>query len=69
MSDKRRFIIIFISLTLGSILSIWIVKMRVGNLSPQSYMQLIFNFVFAAAIVVGIAVLFKKMNNDDKKKL
>jgi hypothetical protein len=43
--------------------------MRVGNLSPQSYMQLIFNFVFAAAIVIGIALLFKKMNNDDKKKL
>lgn len=69
MSDKRRFVIIFISLTLGSILSIWIIKMRVGSLSPQSYMQLIFNFIFAAAIVVGIAVLFKKMNNDDKKKL
>ena len=67
MTNQRRFSIIFISLTLGSILSIWIVKKRMGNLSPQSYMQLIFNFIFAAAIVIGIAMLFKKMNKDDKK--
>ena len=67
MTNRRRFTIIFISLTLGSILSIWIVKKRIGNLSPQSYMQLIFNFIFAAAIVIGIAMLFKKMNKDDKK--
>lgn len=66
MSNRRRFIIIFISLTLGSILSILIVKKRMGTLSPQSYMQLIINFIFAAAIVVGIALLFKKMNKDDK---
>ncbi len=66
MSNRRRFIIIFISLTLGSILSILIVKKRMGTLSPQSYMQLIINFIFAAAIVVGIALLFKKMNKDEK---
>jgi hypothetical protein len=67
MSNRRRFIIIFISLTLGSLLSIWIVKKRMGTLSPASYMQLIFNFIFAAAIVIGIAILFKKMNKDDPK--
>jgi len=39
-----------------------------GALSPQSYMQLIFNFIFAAAIVIGIALLFKKMNRDENKK-
>ena len=67
MTNRRRFTIIFISLTLGSILSIWIVKKRMGTLSSQSYMQLIFNFIFAAAIVVvGIALLFKKMNKDEK---
>lgn len=66
MTNRRRFSIIFISLTLGSILSIWIVKQRIGTLSPQSYMQLIFNFIFAAAIVIGIALLFKKMNKNEK---
>lgn len=66
MTNRRRFTIIFISLTIGSILSIWIVKQRMGTLSPQSYMQLIFNFIFAAAIVVGIALLFKKMNKEEK---
>jgi uncharacterized membrane protein len=67
MSNRRRFFIIFISLLVGSLLSIWIVKKRMGSLSPQSYMQLIFNFIFAAAIVIGISLLFKKMNKDDKK--
>jgi len=68
MTNKRRFLIIFISLTLGSLLSMWIIKKRMGALSPQSYMQLIFNFIFAGAIVIGIALLFRKMNKDDSKK-
>ncbi len=67
MSNRRRFLIIFISLGIGSLLSIWVIKKRMGNLSPQSYMQLIFNFIFAAAIVIGISLLFKKMNKDDNK--
>jgi uncharacterized membrane protein len=67
MSNRRRFFIIFISLTIGSILSIWIVKKRMGTLTTQSYTQLIINFVFAAFIVIGIALLFKKMNKEDKK--
>ncbi len=67
MSNRRRFWIIFISLTLGSILAIGIVKKRMGTLTSQNYMQLIFNFIFAAAIVIGISLLFRKMNKDDKK--
>jgi uncharacterized membrane protein len=68
MSNKRRFFIIFISLTIGSMFSIWIVKQRMGSLSPQAYGQLIMNFIFAGAIVVGIAMLFKKMNKDDANR-
>ena len=60
MSNRRRFLIIVISVAVGSILSFWIVRQRMGALSPQSYMQLGFNFIFAIAIVVGIAVLLKK---------
>ena len=62
MSNRRRLLIILISVSLGSILSIWIIKKRMGTLSQDSYRQLIFNFIFAIAIVVGIGLLFKNMN-------
>lgn len=68
MSNRRRIILIVVSVTLGSLLSIWIVKKRMGNLSPTSYNQLIFNFIFAIAIVVGIAILFQKMNKKDDER-
>ncbi len=68
MSHRRRFFIILISISLGSILSIWIVKKRMGALSPDSYRQLIFNFIFAIAIVVGISLLFRNMNKNDKNQ-
>ena len=68
MSDRRRFFIILISISLGSVLSIWIVKKRMGTLSPESYRQLIFNFIFAIAIVVGISLLFRNMNKNDKNQ-
>jgi hypothetical protein len=64
MSNRRRFMIILLSVSLGSLLSIWIVKKRIGALSPDAYWQLIFNFIFAIAIVVGIGILFKRMNKD-----
>jgi hypothetical protein len=66
MSNRRRIIIILSSVTLGSIASFFIVRSRMGNLSPDNYKQLIFNFVFAIAIVVGIAILFGRMNKKDK---
>lgn len=67
MSNRRRILIIFFSVTLGSIISFFIVKKRMGNLSPDAYNQLIFNFIFAVAIVIGIGLLFRKMNKDEKK--
>ncbi len=68
ISKKRRLIIIIISVTLGSLISLYIVKKRMGTLNQQDYMQLGFNFLFAIAIVVGIGLLFQKMNKDDLKK-
>ena len=68
ISKKRRLIIIIISVTLGSLISLYIVKKRMGTLNQQDYMQLGFNFLFAIAIVIGIGLLFQKMNKDDLKK-
>ena len=58
ISNKRRFFIVFISVLIGSLVSFWYVKKRVGTLSPENYMQLAFNFIFALAIVVGLAIFF-----------
>jgi hypothetical protein len=66
MSNRRRIIIIVISVTLGSLFALLVIKKRVGALSHENYIQLVFNFIFAVAIVVGIGLLFRKMNKDEK---
>lgn len=70
MSNRRRLIIIFISVGLGSLISFYIVKQRLGTLKPQDYMQLGFNFIFAVAVVVGIAILLTRLNKqaDEQQK-
>jgi len=40
-----------------------------GTLSPNDYMQIGLNFLFAAALVVGVSIFLQKMNNKDKKDL
>lgn len=71
VSKKRRFLIILISVSVGSIISLWIVKQRLGTLSPNDYFSLAINFFFAAALVVGLSIFLQRMNDkydqDDKK--
>ncbi|MBK6444972.1 MAG: hypothetical protein IPG90_00880 [Bacteroidetes bacterium] len=62
MNDRRRLIIIIISVGVGSLISLYIVKQRLGNLKREDYIQLGFNFLFAIAVVVGIALLLQNMN-------
>ncbi len=68
MNSKRRILIIFFSVLTGSLISLWIMKKRLGTLKPADYMQLGFNFLFAAAVVVGIAILLQKMNDKEKNR-
>jgi hypothetical protein len=63
MKTKRRIFIILISVGIGSLISLLILKKRMGTLNASSYMQLTFNFLFATAVVVGIALLLKTMND------
>ena len=58
ISNKRRYFLIIISVVVGSLISFWLVKKRVGTLSPENYMQLALNFIFALAVVVGLAIFF-----------
>jgi hypothetical protein len=62
VTKKRRLIIIFVSVTIGSLISLFFVKKKMGTLKPDDYIQLGINFLFAVAMVVGIALLFQKMD-------
>ncbi len=68
MQSKRRILLIFFSVATGSLISLWIMKKRMGTLSTSDYIQLGFNFLFAAAIVVGVAIFLQHMNNQENKK-
>ncbi len=68
LSPRRRFFIVLGSVTLGSIFAAMFMKQRFGTLKKENIQQLIFNFAFAAAIVIGIGVLLSKMNKDQNKK-
>ncbi|HNP48578.1 MAG TPA: hypothetical protein PKK99_06615 [Bacteroidia bacterium] len=65
MRDRRRLFIIITSVGVGSLISLYIVKQRLGNLKRDDYIQLGFNFFFAIAVVVGIALLLQHMNKNN----
>jgi len=44
-------------------------KKRLGTLRPNDYFQLGMNFLFAAALVVGVSIFLAKMNEKDKRDL
>lgn len=69
MKSKRRILLIILSVTTGSVISLWIMKKRMGNLSAHDYSQIGLNFLFSAALVVGLAIFLQRMNDKDKKEL
>jgi hypothetical protein len=71
ITKKRRFILILVSVGTGSLISLFILKQKLGTLNDADYLSLLFNFFFAAVMVVGLAILLQRMNdkydNDQKK--
>ena len=54
----------------GSLISLYIVKQRLGNLERDDYIQLWLQFFdFAIAVVVGIALLLQHMNKNNPNGL
>jgi len=70
LPPRRRLIIALASVTLGPLLAALFMKQRFGTLKQENINQLIFNFIFAAGIVIGIGLLLNNMNkkNDGNKK-
>ncbi len=67
LSPRRRFIIVLSSVAVGSALAAMLMKQRFGTLKEENINQLIFNFIFGAAIIIGIGVLLTKINKKDRK--
>jgi ABC-type antimicrobial peptide transport system permease subunit len=63
MSNKRRIIIILISVTMGSFFAFLLVRSRMGTLNHESWRQIIINFIFALAIVVVIGIVLRKKSD------
>ena len=69
MNKTRLFAIIFVSVGVGSLISIYLIQKRMGTLSKQDYINLGFNFFFSVAMVVGVSILLQRMNNKYDKEL
>lgn len=67
LSPRRRLVIAISSVALGSLAAAGLMKQRFGTLKQENVNQLIFNFIFAAAIVIGIGVMLSKTSKKDKK--
>jgi hypothetical protein len=68
LSPRRRLIIGISSVALGSIVAAMLMKHRFGALKQENVNQLIFNFIFAAGIVIGIGILLSRMNKKNDKE-
>jgi hypothetical protein len=67
MTNKRRIIIILVSVFGGTVLSFLVFKLRRGGgaLTTQDSNMLLTNFIFSIAIILGIGFMFlwNKKNN------
>lgn len=68
LPPRRRLIIALSSVALGSLVAAMLMKNRFGTLKQENVQQLIFNFIFAAAIVIGIGVLLSRMNKKNDQQ-
>ncbi|MEP7262917.1 MAG: hypothetical protein ABI772_00390 [Bacteroidota bacterium] len=69
MSNRRRIIIIMVSVISGTVLSFFIFKARKGpaGLTNDDYSTLITNFIFSLAIIVGVGLMFAWKKNKEEK--
>lgn len=72
MTKRKRTLLIIFSVSLGTFLSLLILKWKKGYLSPEDYRMLILNMIFAVAIVFGIgiavSIMRKKVEKEEEEK-
>jgi ABC-type spermidine/putrescine transport system permease subunit II len=62
LSPRRRLTIVITSVALGTFAAALLWKSRYGTLKQENINQLLFNFIFAVGIVIGIGILLGRMN-------
>ena len=60
ISNKRRIIIITVSVIIGSIFAALLLMSRRGKLSPNEWGTIAVNFFFALTIVLAIGIFLNK---------
>ena len=60
MNNTRRIIIILLSVTMGSILALLLIRSRMGTLNALAWQQIATNFAFALVIVVVIGFVLRR---------
>ena len=68
MKDRRRYIIITISVLIGTLLSVLLVFSKKGKVDSNDTFMIITNFVFGLAIVIAIGIVMTKMDRKNKKQ-
>ena len=63
MKDRRRYIIITISVLIGTL-----VFSKKGKVDSNDTFMIITNFVFGLAIVIAIGIVMTKMDRKNKKQ-
>ena len=63
ISNKRRTIIISVSVAMGTVLAYFLTLSRKKDLEPGDYGTLFINMLLAAAILIGIGVIFRMKGN------
>ena len=64
MDNRRRTIIIVLSVMFGTLLSAGLFMLRKGKLDTESITSVVTNMIFAFAIIFVISVVLKKNKNE-----
>jgi hypothetical protein len=65
MSEKRRYILLAISVTVGTLLSLFIFKMkRGGALTSQDWLTLGSIFLISLVLLISLSIIFNKADKD-----
>ena len=68
MTRRRRIFLITVSITIGTILSAFLMFMRKKELTPNDWGILFINTLIALAVVVGVGMILRKKLPSSEEK-
>lgn len=67
MTNKRRYTLIIVSVSIGTVLSAFMMASR-SQLNGTDVVTLLFNMGLAVGIIVALAIFFRSMDKKEKEK-